>query len=233
MQASIVSDNVNIEHIVPFYQPIFNLDTGAAVRYECLARLLDENQTVHLPNDFLYLVERKKFTAAMTKRMLEMSTNFFSPKQMRWSINMFAADLSDVKILRDMTSLCLDIDKGLCGIELSYDSVKDNLPALKNFIKQIPNLHISVDDVDECTDKLHAIIASGIDAIKLKGSLVRNFASTGSSKKVIECVRHYCDEYAVNLIAEHIEDQQTLEAVKSANIKYGQGFYLSSPQTTV
>ncbi len=233
MQTNVVSDNVNIEHIVPFYQPIFNLDTGAAVRYECLARLLDEHQKIHLPNEFLYLVERTEFTAAMTQRMLDMSTAFFKPKQMRWSVNMFEADLSDMRIVDDMARLCQHVDRGLCGIELPYRNVKNNLSALRKFMEQIPKLHITVDDVDECDAKLHALIASGVDAVKLKGSVVREFASTGSTKKTIECVKHYCKEYSVNLIAEHIEDQQTLEAVKSMEIKYGQGFYLSKPHTTV
>jgi EAL domain-containing protein (putative c-di-GMP-specific phosphodiesterase class I) len=148
---------------------------------------------------------------------------------MSWSINLFESDLHNTRLLNDIKGICEDSPRGLCGIELHYANVAQDLPLLGKLIKDIPNLHITIDEIEECTDTLKAVIASGVQAIKIKGELIRRFARSENGQEIIADFLSYCAEYQCKLIAEHIENAETLEAVQDLGIEYGQGFYLSFP----
>ncbi|WP_371195603.1 EAL domain-containing protein [Glaciecola sp. SC05] len=229
MQAQAANRGVPLENIVPFYQPIFALANKRVDRYECLARLLDSNQQIVLPNEFLYIIESNHDTADMTSRILELSRAYCCPRQMSWSINLFAEDLDDKPLLANIEALCKDSSKGLCGIDLHFDCIKDNLLVLSTLSKRIPNLHITVDEIDEWGDSLYSVIASGVDAIKIKSSLIKQHAKTKNGRELITKFKLYCQTHNCKLIAEHIEDAESLAAVKEMEILYGQGFYLSHP----
>lgn len=229
MQLQPMQTHVALDYIIPFYQPIFALKARTVMRYECLARLLNKEQDIILPNEFLYIIEGNANRADMTSRILELSQAYCRPRQMSWSINLFESDLQDKRLLNDIKEFCSDSPKGLCGIELHYANVAQDLPILGNLVKNIPNLHITIDGIEECTDTLKAVIASGVQAIKIKGELIRRFARSENGQEIIADFLIYCAEHQCKLIAEHIENAETLEAVQALGIEYGQGFYLSFP----
>ena len=52
-----ITEHFTLDRIVPFFQPIMDLQAGCVWRYECLARLISEQEDTFLPNEFLHLVE--------------------------------------------------------------------------------------------------------------------------------------------------------------------------------
>lgn len=229
MQPQVAISRVPLENIVPFYQPIYALSTKRVDRYECLARLLDSNQEIILPNEFLYIIESNHDTVELTSRILELSSAYCGPRQISWSINLFANDLDDNTLINTISELCQTNVKGVCGIELHFTCIKDKLVVLGNFAKKIPKLHITVDEIDEWGDSLYAVVASGVHAIKIKADLIEQESKTDQGRDLIEDLRAHCKLHNCKLIAERIENASVLNAVKNANISYGQGFYLSHP----
>ena len=94
-------------------------------------------------------------------------------------------------------------------------------------------MHVCIDDVDECNETLHDIIAAGIHAIKINGDVIKRYVEDGLDKETIRCVKRHADRYGVDVIAEHIEDAIALQAVQALEIDYGQGFFLIRPSSTV
>lgn len=230
MQARAVVENFSIEQIVPFFQPIFDLDSHKVMRYECLARLITIDDIIYLPSEFLSIISRSQSNAQLTQRILELSSAYCMSKGMRWSINMFKTDLSDTALMQWMQKLFSERDTDLIGVELSYDSVKDHPHLLSNLLEKLPNVHITVDDVHIFDDKFKALVATGIHAIKIRGNMITRFARTGEDKATIQQIIKHCKTSQCALIAEHIEDDNTLDAVRDLGIVYGQGYYLSEPQ---
>lgn len=230
MQTKPVVENFSIEQVVPYFQPIFDLQNQKVLRYECLSRLITKNDNVYLPSEFLYIVSGSQCSARLTQRMLEMSSAYCMPKKMRWSINMFPSDLRDVALVKWMQEIFGNIKSDLVGVELPYDSVKDHPHLLQNLIYKLPNVHITIDDVHCCEDRLIEVIATGIHAIKIRGALVTRFARTGENTAVVKNIVKHCEHLRCTLIAEHIEDDNTLDAVFDLGVKYGQGYFLSQPE---
>jgi len=225
-----VDEAFSIEQIVPYFQPIFELASHKVMRYECLSRLISKDDKMYLPSEFLSIIDRSQSSAQLTQRILELSSAYCASKGMRWSINMFPSDLRDVKLVNWMQNLLGNLNSNLGGVELTYDSVKDHPHLLKNLIDKLPNIHVTIDDVHTFEDKLIDVLSTGVHAIKVRGDMVTRFARTGQSKIIIVDMLKQCHICQCDFIAEHIEDELTLEAVRSLGIKFGQGYFLSEPQ---
>ena len=230
MQLKAVDEAFSLEQIVPYFQPIFELKSHKVMRYECLSRLITKDDTIYLPSEFLSIIGRSQSSAQLTQRILELSSAYCIERGMRWSINMFPSDLRDANLMKWMQSLLGRLNSNLGGVELTYDSVKDHPHLLKNLIERLPNIHVTIDDVHSFDNKLTDVIATGVHAIKIRGVLVTQFARTGKNKAVIEAMIKHCENTKCDLVAEHIEDDNTLDAVRNLGVKYGQGYFLSQPQ---
>ena len=131
---------IDFDKIIPFYQPIYNLNTHSVVRYECLARLISESEELVLPQKFIRCIQRSSMTAQLTEHMLKVSTRFCGKHHLKWNINIFAADIEDTDVIDQIAAICQQIDHGLCGIELSYSTVKHNSVALAKLIQRLPQI---------------------------------------------------------------------------------------------
>jgi len=223
-----VSKDILLENIVPFYQPIYVLENRRVDRYECLARLIEKNQVVS-PDGFLYLVEGHRESSALTSRMLELSSVYCTPRQINWSVNLFASDLSNPSFLRNLKSRCSSSIKGLYGVEIKFECLENNLAILRELRKDIPNLHITVDEIHEFSESLLTLIKLGVNSVKIKAVAIKALSNSSEGCSQIQQLRETCNANACKLIAEHIEDEASLEVVLEQNILYGQGFYLSRP----
>ena len=229
MHAKPVVDDFSIEQIVPYFQPIFDLRQHKVVSYECLARLISSDENIYLPADFLTIVQRSQSNALLTQRIIELSSAYCVPRCMQCSVNLFPSDLRNAELIHWMQDLCADDYKGLVGVELNYESVKNHAHLLRNLLHKMPKLRITIDDVDCFEDELIELIESGIYAIKLSGNMITRFASTGEGKQTIEHIISSCKNFLCMLIAEHIENDNILDAVMDLGIEYGQGYSLSEP----
>jgi EAL domain-containing protein (putative c-di-GMP-specific phosphodiesterase class I) len=230
VQAKAVVEHFTIEQIVPFFQPIFDLHNHKVMRYECLARLITVDDIIHLPSEFLSIISRSQSNAQLTQRIAELSSAYCLQKSMRWSINMFKTDLRDATLMNWMQALFGQLNTNLAGVELAYDSVKGQPHLLQDLIDKLPNVHITIDDVHECEDDFIDIIDTGIHAVKIRGNLITRYARTGKGKSTIENIIAQCKTHNCDLVAEHIEDDSTFDAVCNLGIHYGQGYYLSEPK---
>lgn len=233
MSTQSVIQDFSLEQIVPFFQPIFDLNTGRVVRYECLARLVTKDDNVYLPSEFLHIITRSQSNALLTQRIFELSRAYCGPLNMCWSINMFQTDLRDQQLMAWIQDLFGHERKHAMGVELGFDSVKEHPHLLKSLMHKLPNLHVTVDDVNDCDPALFTIVETGIHAIKLRGEIVTNYTKTGQRKGTIEAIQACCHNAHCELIAEHVEDNNTLKAITTLGIKYGQGFYLSQPEAQI
>ncbi len=229
MQPKAVVDDFSIEQLVPYFQPIFDLNIHKVSRYECLSRLVTPQDNIYYPNEFLYIISRAQSNAAITQRMLELSVAYCLPRNMACSINMFKTDLLDNGLKKWLNDCFANYQTNLLGVEFSFDSVNEQPYILHSLIEEMPYLHITIEDVTELDNKLKSVISCGVDAIKISGNSIKKYAKKNQGETKLKHLVEYCHEKECTLIAEHIEDDQTLDSVLSLGVKYGQGFHLSTP----
>ncbi len=219
-----------MERVVPYFQPIMNLNNNRVWRYECLARLLGEKEHIFLPSEFLTIVEEKNWNADLTHHIYEESRRYCVQRNMPWSINLSESDLKDQALIAWLIHLHESTQTTLFGVEISHTSLQKNFPVIAHLRNKCPFLAIIIDDVSSSCDILCSALQFKIQAVKLNGDLI-NGASI--KKQNLKTLVDLCRDNNTKLVAEHIEDEETLLLVTSMGIEYGQGFYLSSPSATV
>ncbi|MFQ3249326.1 MAG: EAL domain-containing protein (putative c-di-GMP-specific phosphodiesterase class I) [Glaciecola sp.] len=219
-----------MERVVPYFQPIMNLQSNRVWRYECLARLLGDKEHIFLPSEFLTIVEQKNWNEELTHHIYEQSRRYCFHRNMPWSINLGDSDLNNEALVAWLIHSHQDSTSTLFGIEISQTTLQNNYPVVIHLRDKCPNLAIIVDDVSSASDLLKEALTLNIQAIKLCGSLVNDPSINRS--KLAEFV-DLCKANDTKLVAEHIEDEATLDLMTSLGVDYGQGFYLSSPSASV
>lgn len=230
MQIKQSIDTFTIEQIVPYFQPIYNLHNNHVLRFECLSRLINDEENIFLPSDFLHIIARSQSNAAVTQRMLELSSAYCVPRKMNWSINMFRSDLGDESLMRLIDNICSDEYAHLIGVEFGIDSIENDLHSLTNIIRKYKRLHVTIDGVKSTAHDLEAIVDSGVHAIKIRASVLENYAKNQEGLETLRRIQKLCQTNNCSLIADRIETKDLLDLALALNMNYGQGFYLSQPR---
>lgn len=219
-----------MERVVPYFQPIMNLNNHRVWRYECLARLLGDKDHIFLPSEFLTIVEEKNWNADLTHHIYEQSRRYCVRRNMPWSINLSDSDLKDETLVAWLIHLNQNVQSTLFGIEISYESLRKYFPVVAHLRDKCPYLAIIIDDVPSDCELLSRALQLKIQAVKLSSDLINE---TAAEKSHLLTLVDLCRANNTKLIVEHIENKETLLLALSIGIEYGQGFYLSLPSASV
>jgi EAL domain-containing protein (putative c-di-GMP-specific phosphodiesterase class I) len=230
MNHPLVETQFKMERVVPYFQPIMNLHSNRVWRYECLARLLGDNEHIFLPSEFLTIVEQKNWNAELTYHIYEQSRRFCANRNIPWSINLSDNDLNDESLVTWLVRSHENTTTTLFGIEITHTTLQKHFNVIAHLNENCPNLTIIIDDVSTSSAILTQALKLNIQAIKLSGKMINS--PTIDKQALTELVK-LCKVGSTKLVAEHIEDKSTLELVTSMGIDFGQGFYLSSPSARV
>lgn len=233
MQITQVTDTFSLDNVVPYFQPIMDLRNNAVWRYECLARLVTLEQHTFLPSEFLFLVARQQSVALLTETIFNRSARYFRDINMAWNINVSLADMSDPQIHAFLASQMHDYpNPERVALEITADNALSDKEAFAHFASLCADLKISlfVDHFSEQLKSTEIILNLPISGIKISGTLIEQLPENGQALNYVSRLNNQAQERGIELIAEHIEDEQALEAVRSVGINYAQGFYFSRPK---
>lgn len=233
MHQRAVNTEFSIERVVPFFQPIIDLSTNKVWRYECLARLVTENEHIFLPSEFLYIVEREQANIELTHHIYALGHQYFSTHNMPWNINLSSADLTDAHLVDWLINECHQQETCLFGLEISFDDAIEHIGSIKKIMTECKRMSISIDDIEAVSPELITLLELGVDALKIRGALANSVSSNDTVCGEIKNLIKVCKDYSTKLVAEHIEDQETLNYLSNIGICFGQGYHFSRPASAI
>ena len=89
--------------------------------------------------------------------------------------------------------------------------------------------NISMDDFGTGYSSLNMISTLPIDALKLDMQFIRNAFKAGGDTRMLEIIIDIADYLSVPVIAEGVETEEQLNALKAMGCDFVQGFYFSRP----
>ncbi|MFC6441390.1 EAL domain-containing protein [Bowmanella sp. JS7-9] len=236
MHVKLIDGKVDLDHIVPYFQPVIDLHTHSVVSYECLARLVTASAQLFLPSEFLSLVEQDACSGQLAQRIFSLSAHYFRDTSTAWSINLCASDVCDKQFLVFIREQLGDYpDPHRVTLEVKGESALACAERFAEFLGwcRETGINVVIDRFDPAISPAAHILSLPIQGIKLDGQLSRHFASDVQVQQQIRELAQQSAAKNIVLIAEHIEDEATLEAARELGIRYAQGFYFSQPQARV
>ncbi|MEN8147752.1 MAG: EAL domain-containing protein [Campylobacterota bacterium] len=228
-----------IEHnrIIPYFQPIIDLQSGKIIKYEALVRQVGSDGQIIGPNEFLGLAAQTPLYRELTKVMIEQVFAVFAGKPYRFSINLSMRDLLDSELmlmLEEQLKANPESAKRL-EIELLESENLFDIQATERFITLLKSYgcRIAIDDFGTGYSNFSYLAKLSVDTLKIDGSLISKIETDDKYFKTVQTIVHYAKTLGVETVAEFVETKKTAMKLREIGVTYGQGYYFDKPQATV
>jgi len=224
------------DRIIPYFQPIFDNQTGSVISYECLIRMIERNGTVLTPFHFLDISKKARLYTRLTSIMVEKSCRHFSDKMDNFSINLSVDDILDKDTV---TFIKKRIEIYDVAQQITFEILEsvgiENYSEILHFIEEMKQLgcKFAIDDFGSGYSNFDHLLQLKIDYIKIDGSLIQNLHIDSNAIAIIEAIVHFAHKRNLTCIAEFIHNAEVFEIVKGLGIERSQGFYLGEPRADI
>ncbi len=220
------------------YQPIIDLTTEAPVAAEALVRWAHPQHGLLSPDQFLPAVGQLGLFPRLTSLVLDQAVSAagtFQQKgtELRVSVNITAQDLVDPNFVRIVTAT-LDrhgLPGNLLTLEITEDTLVREHDRARHTVAALRErgVRFAVDDFGTGYQSLGQLLALDIDEIKLDRSLVAPLRSDRKARIITSAVVSLADDLGLDVVAEGIEDRETVAALRRLRCPLGQGFHVAVP----
>jgi c-di-GMP phosphodiesterase len=222
----------------PFYQPTFDLKTGAIRGCEVLARWIREDGSIVPPMSFIPLAESSGRIEPMTWQILETSLKEVRPrlradKQFKMSINISPRHMLSEGFIETLRRVVVGAKVSPRQIVLEITE-RNELPDLQRaaaVVKALRELgfRVAMDDVGVGHSGLSQMKGLGANTIKIDKFFVDSINEEGSAATIIEMLARLARDLQMTVIAEGIETVEQVQALVNCGIEEGQGYLVSPP----
>lgn len=217
------------------YQPKVSLATGEIGHVEALVRWDHPVDGPIPPDRFIPLAESTGVVSELTEFVLERAVADCA----RWNalgwklcvaVNVSAADLADAGFadrVKDVLSRH-DVDPGSLALEVTESAI---IRSAANAIKVLENLReygirLSVDDYGTGQSTLSYLKDLPVHELKIDKAFVSSMSRDDSDRIMVRSTIDMAHELGLQVVAEGIEDGQTLALLRSFGCDFAQGYFL-------
>lgn len=223
--------------IIPYFQPISDNKTGEIVKYECLARLLDESDSVIGPALFLPLAKKIKVYNLITKIIIDKSFEAFKDNSYDFSINISIDDIMSSEIFEFIVEKLKNYSEMSNRVifEIVESEAIQDFSKISKFINEIKRYgaKVAIDDFGDGYSNFSYLIKMDVDYIKIDGSLISNIDLDMNSRLVVETIVDFAKKLGIKTVAEYVNKSTVMDIVKEMGIDYSQGFYIDKPSLNI
>ncbi|MBT3702436.1 MAG: EAL domain-containing response regulator [Alphaproteobacteria bacterium] len=224
--------------IKPWFQPRINLADMAFVGVEALARWQHPVKGMIPPDRFIPLAEESGLIDELTVSMVEQSL----AEVARWqtenltldvSINYSALSLADLGLPDYLAGLVAarDLKADRVTVEVTESSV---LTEIQNSLDVLTRLRmkgfqLSIDDFGTGFSSMQQLQNIPFTELKIDQSFVKRALSDKDAKAIVETTVDLGRRLVMSVIAEGVEDLETLELLKNYQCNQVQGYFIAKP----
>lgn len=219
---------------MPFFQPICDKDRNV-VKYETLARILENGGSVMLPGSFLEYARRTKKHEKLAKSIIGQALERVKEAQnVNISINLSISDM----VINSVGDFVYERIKELgvgsqITVEIleneSIESVKTaDINAYINKLKEL-GVRFALDDFGTEFSNFALLMQIEPEYIKIDGSIIKNLPKSQKARKIVHTIVDIAKSLHIKTIAEFISDKEIFDICVELGVDEFQGFYLSEP----
>lgn len=228
-----VKDAIANNVIVPFFQPIIDNETNQIVKYECLARLV-ENSNIIAPIHFIEPARLAGLLPKITEIIFAKSFQYFQDKSYDFTINISEEDLKEKYLLDLLKTLTQkhNIAPNRVTLEILENiSAYESEAAIEQLLElKMNGYKIALDDFGSEKSNFLRLQKMNVDYIKIDGSFIKDIHENKNNLNICKTIVHLAQALKCEVIAEFVHSSDVHEVVKQIGIKYSQGYYFGMPK---
>lgn len=229
-----VKDAMKNHSIKLWFQPVFHIPTHHVVYHEALMRLQEADGQWISPGAFLGAMERFGQITQIDRYVIrEAVAHLQSNPSLETAINLSGHSIVDPE-LAPFIEKCFDaagIRSQRVIFEITETAFMSNMGQARITVDRLRKLgfRFALDDFGAGFSSMAVLRDLPIDIVKIDGSFVRGMRKELSLNGVlVNAMNHIAHHLEMKTVAEHVEDQKTLDALASMQIDYAQGNFLGA-----
>jgi diguanylate cyclase (GGDEF)-like protein len=231
-----VKEAVSEENIIVYFQPIINNKTKLIEKYECLARIKDDDEIIS-PYMFLNAAKASGNLSNVTKSIIAQSFKKFQNTTYEFSLNITGEDLQ-IEYLEYYLmkfSKKYNIDPSRIVLEVLEDITSLDLSIISRQLEKFKELgfKIAIDDFGAENSNLSRLLEVEPDYLKIDGAFIKNILEDKKSQVIVDAIVKICKEENIKVIAEFIHSAAVQKRIEELGIEYSQGYYFGEPSPEI
>jgi diguanylate cyclase (GGDEF)-like protein/PAS domain S-box-containing protein len=220
------------KRLIVYAQPIIDLKTGRAARFELLVRMLDEHGDVVPPIAFLPTAERFGLIAEIDLLVLDRAIDLVADGA-AVATNVSTRTLTDPRYLASLETAIADgLPASHFDFEITETAAVANMSEAQDFARRVHHLGctLSLDDFGTGFSSFAYLKHIPAQHLKIDIEFIRELKRSPADRQLVVAIVAIANALGQKTVAEGVEDPGTLEAVRSLGIDFAQGFFLGSPR---
>jgi diguanylate cyclase (GGDEF)-like protein/PAS domain S-box-containing protein len=239
-----LTDAVRAGDLILHYQPIVELATGRIVGSEALVRWKHPERGLISPAEFIPLAEDSGLIVALGRRVLdeacrqlgEWDRHLPAASRLRVSVNLSVRQIESMTLVSDVTDAVAasGISPDRLTLEITESLVmNDDVDTLERLATlREKGIKLAVDDFGTGYSSLGYIQQFPLDTIKIDRSFVTRLdAPSGGGRQLVRTIVELARGLKATTVAEGIETEAELRALREMGCEYGQGYYFARPMS--
>jgi diguanylate cyclase (GGDEF)-like protein/PAS domain S-box-containing protein len=234
IRAALVNDG-----FVLYQQPILDLRTNEIARHELLLRMIGPNGKHVAPATFLYVAERFGLVQEIDAWVVRCAVALIATqarigRRLQLEVNLSGLSLTSPLVISTIERELAEsgIDPSCLTFEITETAAIVNIQKARAFAERIAELGcgFALDDFGAGFGSFYYLKHLPFDVLKIDGEFVRNLAGSVKDQVVVKSLARIATELGKQTVAEFVEDDATLELLRSYGVDFAQGFGIGRPQ---
>jgi len=227
--------------IVPFYQPIVDLDDGTVVGFEALARWRHPDRGTLLPEDFLSLAEDTGLIGAIDESILAAACRQARAWQRAYpqradlgiSVNVSGRQIADgtAPAMVERVLRATGLAPATLTIEISESALMHDIEAGTRVLQQLRAMSVGLrmDDFGAGYSSLAYLHGLPVRALKIARSFVARLDGAPQQLAIVKAIVSLAQGLGMEEAAVGIETEAQVDALRALGCRRGQGWLFSKP----
>ena len=223
-----------------YYQPKISLKTGKPEHAEALLRWHSPEHGQIPPDQIIPILERAGKMMLLSKWLINTAlrqANDWPREQgiIGVAINIPANIIHD-RTLRDIVEDAIKIwgiKPELLTLEITESAVIQDQQSSYNNLSHLKQagIKISIDDFGTGYSSLEYFKSIPADELKIDKSFVLNVLKKVADKNIVQLIIDLAHKFDLNVVAEGIEEKETLELLRTLDCDFAQGYHIARPMS--
>jgi len=224
--------------VIPYYQPIVDMQERRLHGFEVLARWNDPRHGSVAPDVFVPLAEKTGLISAMAIRLLRSACRDSRqwPADLTISLNVSPGQLRDMQFATQLVDVLQDegFPPARVAIEVTETALIPDVVRANSVLSMLRALGIKValDDFGTGYSSLSLLHQFPFDLLKIDRSFIAALHDTPERTTIVSATVRLATGLGLPVVAEGIEDGETAALLARMGCRYGQGFHFGKPMPT-
>ncbi len=239
-----ISKALDEHRMVLFQQPVVDIRNGenASTHCEVLIRMKDEENDIISPDAFIPAAERYNLMPKLDRWVISevfrtMQNKGCSGHGKIVAINLSGTSLADEQLLEHVLGEAenFKIDLSRVCFEITETAAISNLSRATHLIKELKSrgCKFSLDDFGSGLSSFNYLKNLPVDYIKIDGSFVVDMLNDPIDRAMVEAIIRIGHVMEVKIVAEWVENEETLILLKQMGVDFAQGYHLGMPEQVI